>query len=249
MANGFNTLCLTAGTMPVDWCGLAAQQYGRWTTDRRPHDEVVVGQNRAAHALWPKRRYGRRERGVTVDPEHAGEAAAIARTMAGDAEAFDELVDRYSSRIFAHLFRLVRSREEAEDLTQEAFLRAYRHLDQLDTSRSFRNWLYKIATNLGLNALRSRQRRGFPVPLDENVASVQEEGQPQVERDEVAERVGAAVDRLPAQAQTLIHLHYHEGMTIREAAEILDMREGAAKVALCRARKRLRGWLVGDEES
>jgi RNA polymerase sigma factor (sigma-70 family) len=85
--------------------------------------------------------------------------------------------------------------------------------------------------------------------LDEDVASVDEEGRPQVEHDELAERVGAAVDRLPAQARTLIHLHYHEGMSIREAAEVVGMGEGAAKVALCRARKRLRELLVGDEVS
>ncbi len=246
MAGGLTALCSVAGTAPVDWRGQAAQQYGWWTTDRRRRHGMAVSQNQA---LWPKRRNGRCERGVTADSEHVGEAAAIARTLAGDAEAFGELVDRYSSRIYAHLYRLVRSREEAEDLTQEAFLRAYRYLERLDTSRSFRNWLYKIATNLGLNALRSRQRRGFPVPLEEGVAAVQERGQPQVERKELSQRIDAVVARLPVQAQMLIQLHYHEGMTIREAAEIVGMREGAAKVALCRARKRLRVWLVGDEES
>ncbi len=185
------------------------------------------------------------------------ERDCIVRAQAGDAEAFDALVQRYAPRIYAHVFHLVRNREEAEDVTQEAFIRAYRFLNRFDASRPFRNWLYTIATNTGLNALRKRKRRLVTVPIDEvtdggnsaeSMASDESPAQ-QLERSELADHIAQAVRRLPETTAALIQLCYHEGMTIREAAEILDMQESAAKVALFRGRKALREWLMEEEDA
>ena len=184
----------------------------------------------------------------------AWEREHIARAIAGDQAAFGLIVERYASRIYTHLYRLVRNREEAEDLTQETFLRAFRFLDRFDMSRPFRNWLYTIATNVGLNALRSVKRRGIAVSLDADdppprglaTAAVAANGRDEAARDEVRQVLAEAVSRLAPRTAALIQLHYDEGMSIGEAAEVLGMKEGAAKVALCRARKQLREWLVEE---
>ncbi len=194
-------------------------------------------------------------------PGHGGDSSdapaweldAIERARRGEQEAFGRLVEHYSARIYAHVFRLVRNREEAEDLTQETFLRAHRFLFRYDSARPFRNWLYTVATNIGLNALRAQRRRVRPVAGQviedwQEPPSREEDGRQRVARGELEEKVSNAVDRLPPRSRLLIHMHYHEGMAIREIAEVLDMGESAAKTALHRARKSLREWLVEGQD-
>jgi len=170
-----------------------------------------------------------------------------ARAQAGDAAAFGDLARHYGRRIYTHLFRLVGHREEAEDLTQEAFIRAFRFLGRYDAKRSFRNWLYTVATNVGLNALRSQRRRGQPVSLDTAPGPIALDERDTAARREQAARVKDAVQQLPPRMMQLVDLHYREGFSIREAAEVVGMSEGAAKVALHRARKQLREWLVEEQ--
>ncbi|MBI5092707.1 MAG: sigma-70 family RNA polymerase sigma factor [Candidatus Hydrogenedentes bacterium] len=184
------------------------------------------------------------------DDSGAWERDCVLQARQGDPAAFGRLVNHYAPRIYAHLYRLVGNREEAEDLAQESFLRAFRALDRFDAARPFRTWLYTIATNAGLNALRSRRRRGESVPLDDafslSDAKIEEAWQA-LEREERAEHVARAIEKLPARSALLVHLHYREEMSLREAGEIVGMSEGAAKVALLRARRSLREWLVEGE--
>ena len=182
----------------------------------------------------------------------AWESECVARVLTGDSAAFDRLVDSYTARIYTHVYRMTRNREEAEDVVQETFLRAYRNLASFDRLRPFRNWLYTIATNLALNALRTRQRRGQTVTLDFEAETVEidarlEDARALLMRGDVAGRLAQAIGMLPPQPAALVHLHYMEGMSIRESAETLKMTEDAAKVALHRARKRLR-ILLGERE-
>ena len=182
----------------------------------------------------------------------AWEPECVARVLSGDRAAFDRLVDSYTARIYTHVYRMTRNREEAEDVVQETFLRAYRKLASFDRLRPFRNWLYAIATNLALNALRTRQRRGQTVALDFETESADldarvEDTRETLMRGDVAGRLAQAIGMLPPQPAALVHLHYMEGMSIREAADTLNMTEDAAKVALHRARKRLR-ILLGERE-
>lgn len=206
---------------------------------------IGVNGRRPAGAVQALRPHAASERigGSSELDEYARQDARLAaEAAAGHAPAFDELVERYSTRIYAHLFRLVRNREEAEDLTQETFLRAYRSLARFDTARPFKSWVYKIATNAGLNAIRARKRRGVPVPLDAPDALPQAPGE--TRRRELSDELQTAIDELAPEPAALIHLHYHEGMSIREAGGVVGMTEGAAKVALHRARKRLRELLI-----
>ena len=198
------------------------------------------------------------DRSTGGGPQDGGawEKACVQRAQAGDAAAFGELTRHYAGRVYAILYRLVRNREEAEDLAQDAFLRAHRFVNRYDASRPFRNWMFAVATNVGLNALRSRRRRGFPVRLDardkEGGATVQLvsrgiDGRQSAMRGELKEQLAQAVGKLEPRAALLIQLHYNEGLSVREAATIVGMKEGTAKVAMHRARKKLREWLVEDE--
>lgn len=186
------------------------------------------------------------------------ERAWIEQAQAGNDDAFGKLVDAYGARILTHLYRLTRSRADAEDLTQETFIRAYRYLNRVDADRPFKNWIYRVATNIGLNALRSKRRRGEIVSLDsydrepilrDAFVSKVETGSERVERNELRHALGAAMEHLPRRSAALVHLHYYEGMTIREASGIVGLSENAGKVALHRARRQLREWLASDEDN
>ena len=184
--------------------------------------------------------------------EIAQEAALVEAILGGDGDGFRVLVDRYSQRIYSHIYGMVRNREEAEDLTQEAFLRAYRFLHRYDGKRAFRNWLYTIATNVTLNAVRSGKRRevaGEALRSDPVVEKVTDEtARSRVKQTEQQDRIGAAIAQLSPKAAMLLQLHYQEGLTMREAAVVMDMSESAVKVQIHRARKRMRELLV-DKES
>jgi len=195
---------------------------------------------------------------VTDARERAWEKERVARALEGDSAAFGELVERYSARIFTHLYRMLGNREDAQDLAQEAFLRAYRFLGRFDPARPFRSWLYTIATNVGLNGLRTRRRKGSTISIEgareHGVPAVEpiardEHGPERVARGELAEQVTAALEKLPARSAALMHLHYHEDMPIADAAAIVGMTEGAARVALHRARRTLRELLIEEKQS
>ncbi|MCL4215882.1 MAG: RNA polymerase sigma factor [Candidatus Hydrogenedentes bacterium] len=171
----------------------------------------------------------------------ASEGELLRRAAAGDTPAFDRIVEMYTAPIYRHAFRIVRNRQEAEDVTQEAFLKAYRGLGAYDFSKSFRSWLYAIATNTGLNALR-KQRRRREAPFEE--AEFAEAGTNPAARNALKEEVAVILAELMPRDALLLQLHYAEGMSIREAGDVVGLSEGAAKTALCRARKRMRELLI-----
>lgn len=216
-----NILAHSGGVNAPDWYITAFMSPNR-SQSHRPEDIFAMGPN------W--------------------ERACIEQMDEGNSEAFNRLVEHYSARIYSHLHRMLRNREEAEDATQETFIRAYRKLGSYDRSRPFRNWLYAIATNVGRNALRTRGRRIPSVGVDpgKEVPAADGRNAGLSETYEQKDRLVAAVDCLPEPLPLLIQLHYQEGLTIREAAEVLEMTEGAAKVALHRARKTLRTMLKKD---
>ena len=183
------------------------------------------------------------------------EADCVRRARGGDSKAFDTLIARYAPRLYTHIYRMVGQREEAEDLVQETFLRAYRYFASYDRARPFRTWIYAIATNTALNAIRARKRGGTAVSLDDEDregasperAAIGPDARESAAIGDLNAQLAAAVRRLPALPAALVHMHYFEGMAIREAAEACGMTEATAKVALHRARKRLREWLVKEK--
>lgn len=176
----------------------------------------------------------------------AWEVECVRRTVGGEPDAFNPLVAHYAPRIRAYLQRMLRNREEAEDLTQETFLKAFRALERFDADRPFKRWLYTIATNTGLNAIRGQKGRGTRVELDPDLPVFQSGRDGQSGGVAAEERLERALAFLSPRAVQLIRLHYHEGFSLHEAGSILGMSEGAAKAALCRARQELRKRMTSE---
>jgi RNA polymerase sigma-70 factor (ECF subfamily) len=179
------------------------------------------------------------------------EVSLMLRVREDEPEAFAELVQRYRTRIYGHFFRLLGDRQEAEDLTQDVFLRLYRSRKRYQPRAKFTTWLFHITQNVGRNALRSRRRHPW-VHL-EGLAGEQEgkllesllsdHGEsPSVplERAELAGVVRAAVEELGGRQRTAVELHQFRDWTYNEVAAEMDMSPEAAKSLLYRARNQLR---------
>jgi RNA polymerase sigma-70 factor, ECF subfamily len=173
------------------------------------------------------------------------------RVADDDCEAFGELLTRYWSRIFGHFFRLLSDRQEAEDLTQDVFLRLYRSRKRYQPRARFATWLFHITQNVGRNAIRSRRRHPC-VRLETLTGSDDgqlfesllfdrgEEPSRPVERAEVADVVRSAVSDLAGRQRTAVELHQFQDWTYNEVAAEMDMSPEAAKSLLYRARNQLR---------
>jgi RNA polymerase sigma-70 factor (ECF subfamily) len=179
------------------------------------------------------------------------DAALVLRARSGDAEAFGCLVQRYMRRAYAHALALVGSREDALDLSQEAFARAYQARHRLDPDRPFYAWLGQIVRRLCLNFL--RDSRTHARLLDTEDASwFAESGRPAgcdpaaaLEQAETRWRVGAAIESLPPRDREVLVLKEFEGLKYREIAELLDVPVGTIMSRLYSARRRLADALEG----
>ena len=172
----------------------------------------------------------------------------------GEAGAFAELQRRYSSRIFGYFCRQLRDRVEAEDLTQEVFLRLYRSRLRYRPRARFATWIFHITQNVARNALRSRRRHPcVQLDMEECAAGglldilLLDRGEAPtrpVERDEAAGVVRAAVAELAGRQRTAVELHQFHDHTYAEVAAEMDMTPKAAKSLLYRARNQLREVLM-----
>ncbi|MBI5837068.1 MAG: sigma-70 family RNA polymerase sigma factor [Candidatus Eisenbacteria bacterium] len=177
----------------------------------------------------------------------ADDAALVARARQGDRAAFDGLVRRHAPRIFGLALRLVRDRDEAEDVVQEACVKAWLGLSAFHGGVEFRAWLLRIALNAARDHLRARRRRP-DVPLDlapepelrETARALPDE---ELERRMFSERVARAVDRLGPEHREILLLRAVEELSYDEMAAALEIPRGTVMSRLARARERLRALL------
>lgn len=179
----------------------------------------------------------------TSDPE------LVRRTRAGEVQAFGGLVQRYQQSVFGVCYRLLGERTEAEDLTQEAFIRAYQRLDSFDPTRPFGPWMRRLAANLCLNHL--QLRRPELAPLDDELdASVNASpaGDPagELEAAQQSEAIRAALLDLPPQYRVVVELRHYQDLSYAEIAQTLDLPVSDVKSHLFRARKLLAQRLSTD---
>jgi RNA polymerase sigma-70 factor (ECF subfamily) len=170
--------------------------------------------------------------------------------LGGEVAAFDILVDRWQRKIRGAVYRVVRSEEEAQDICQEAFLKAFRGLPSFKQESRFSSWLYQIAINLSRDRLRRRKTRNWVSldDLDEGVPAGSQrapaEGERWVEVLEVQERIANAVAALPQEQREAVILKEYQGLTFPEIAEIQGVPVSTVKTRLYRGLSVLRERLV-----
>ncbi len=181
------------------------------------------------------------------------DSAAVARARAGDSDAFRALVERYSQKIFRLAYRMTGNEQDAEDVVQETFLRAYRRLDQFESRANFGTWLYRIAVNSSLDSRRARQRQeeyrsadpGHPDNAGYSEETLQfASSEPTPDRlafsTEVRRELTQALARLSPKERAAFVLRHFEGMPIEEIGRVLGLRSNATKNNIFRAVRKLR---------
>lgn len=173
----------------------------------------------------------------------------VLRTRQGDVNAFGELVQRHQRAVFNVCYRLLGDRHEAEDLTQEAFIRAYQRLDTFDVERPFGPWVRRVAANLCLNHLERRRPLSLPLDGERSLALQAPSTGPEaaLERAEQWDRLRAAIRALPPHYRAVIELRHFQELSYAEIAEALGISLGNVKTYLFRARKQLARRLQADE--
>jgi RNA polymerase sigma-70 factor (ECF subfamily) len=164
------------------------------------------------------------------------EPELIARILDGDDEAYRVLIDRYKRGLYRHCFRFVRDEDEAEDLTQQAFIEAFVHLDKYNAHYRFSTWLYKIATNLALMHL----RRHHTLRLDEGELDRVLSDLPGAEQMALHRELHEAVDVLPIKYRTVVQMHYWQGKSYAEIAAGMGTSIGSVKGWMSRAKRQLK---------
>ncbi len=182
----------------------------------------------------------------------ADERALVVQAQAGDHEAFVVLMERHLKEVFNLCLRYLGHRQDAEDMTQETFVRAYQHLWAFDPERPFRNWVMTIAIRLCIDRLRRRRPQqplehpeydeawlADPAPSPEDMAL----------RYEQVQRIQRLIQRLPPLERALVVLHYWEGYRYEELAQALQLSVSAVKSRLFRARRKLLTYWMEEEAS
>jgi RNA polymerase sigma-70 factor, ECF subfamily len=178
------------------------------------------------------------------------EAVLVAEAKAGSYEAFEDLVNRYEKKIYRLGLNLTGNPEDAEDMLQETFLKAFEHLSDFREDSRFYTWIVRIAINQGLMKLRKRRGSkevqiedgenddGEVIPRD--FADWRPNPEQELQRTELETILQSAARSLPITFRTVFFLRDVEGLSTEETAELLNLSEGAVKARLFRARLRLR---------
>lgn len=184
------------------------------------------------------------------------DAELVERALGGDDGAYADLLRRYERPVFTLVLRMVRDRVRAEDLAQEAFVKAFGKLASYDRSRKFSSWLFKVAHNTAIDHLRRRELdtvsldapvgEGEDAPLRSVADTAGETPQAAAERADLSRALTRSVGRLRPEYREVVLLRYQAGLEYNEIAEATGFPLGTVKTYLHRARKELAGWL-GEE--
>jgi RNA polymerase sigma-70 factor (ECF subfamily) len=178
----------------------------------------------------------------------------------GDATAFRGLVERFQGRIYAHIYGMIRNREEARDLTQETFVKAYRNIGGFRREASFTTWLYRIASNVTIDHIR-KHRRVRVSEFDERFGHSDQGDEvwdpdhlrrspgKDLERAQLYTRIMDAMQQLPEDQRQVVLLREIEGFSYREIAETMGIPEGTVMSRLFYARKKLQALLADVPEA
>lgn len=181
----------------------------------------------------------------------------IRAAQKGERAAFDALVRRYDQSVLRLALHMLGNEQDAQDVHQEAFIKAYRHLGNFRFECSFYTWLYRIVTNLCLDQLRRRKSRredpatvidssGEEMDLMANISDERAMANPgrELDRKLMGEQIAAALDKLTPRERTVFELKHYQGLKLRTIGEMLSTTEETAKNTLFRATRKLRASLA-----
>lgn len=180
-------------------------------------------------------------------------ADIVQRVRAGDVDAFGQIVKGYERRVFALAVMILRNREGADDVTQDAFVRAFERLDLYDVRRPFYPWLATITVRLSRNWLARHSpgaRRETPIqPESSAYASAASAALDVLVAEDEGRHLWRLVERLPLGERTAVVLHYRQELSVSEVASAIGVTAGTVKTLLFRARQHLRASLAGATPS
>jgi RNA polymerase sigma-70 factor (ECF subfamily) len=177
------------------------------------------------------------------------EKKLVNKALAGERDAFEEIVERYKHKLYQLAFRMLGNRMEAEDVAQEVFLRVYANLASYDHKHKFSTWIYRITTNLCIDRLRKRQH---VFSLDQEAAgmegldmysqipSPQKTPEGEVMTLELQTEVQKAIDRLPPQYKSIMILRYLQDLSLQEISDVVELPVTTVKTRIHRGREALK---------
>ena len=191
--------------------------------------------------------------GLPPAPAPVEEMDLVKRARKGDLAAYDELVRRYQERIYATVYHMTANHEDANDLAQEAFIKAFQALKSFKGGSSFYTWVYRIAVNKTINFLKQRKNRtqmslddlDFNAEHDPDFVALISEKTPrrEVSLAELQEKLNAAMQKLSESHRMVVVLHDVQGLSHEEAAKIMDCNVGTVRSRLFYARQQLQAYL------
>ena len=179
--------------------------------------------------------------------ENSLEREIVDRAREGDDDAFEDLVRMYQGKLYGYLWRLSGNVEEAMELTQSSFVKAYVSLKRFRGDSSFKTYLYRIATNSWRNSIRDRSRRRT-IDIDQVAVSSGEDLHDDLQRQQDRDRLWRAVEGLPPRQKEALVLRVREGYPFDQVARIMGCSTGAAKASYHHAVQKLKTDLEGDQE-
>jgi RNA polymerase sigma-70 factor (ECF subfamily) len=181
------------------------------------------------------------------------ELVLVKRARQGDLGAYDELVRRYQERIYATIYHMTSNHEDANDLAQEAFIKAYHALKSFKGGSSFYTWVYRIAVNKTINYLKQRKNKAqmslddidFNAEHDPDLVALISDKTPrrEVNLSELQEKLNGAMQKLSEPHRLVVTLHDVQGLSHEEIAKIMDCNIGTVRSRLFYARQQLQAYL------
>ncbi|HXF09732.1 MAG TPA: sigma-70 family RNA polymerase sigma factor [Desulfuromonadaceae bacterium] len=194
------------------------------------------------------------ERPQPDSPAPPEESELVARARRGDLSAYDELIKRYQERIYATIYHMTSNHEDANDLAQESFLKAYQALKSFKGGSSFYTWLYRIAVNKTINFLKQRKNRqhmslndlDFQAEHDPDLVALVSDKTPRRDAglSELQEKLNAALLKLSEPHRLVVILHDVQGLSHEEIAKVMDCNIGTVRSRLFYARQQLQAYLM-----
>jgi RNA polymerase sigma-70 factor (ECF subfamily) len=186
-------------------------------------------------------------------PEPVEEKVLVDRARNGDLAAYDDLVKRYQERIYATVYHMTSNHEDANDLAQEAFIKAFQALKSFKGGSSFYTWVYRIAVNKTINFLKQRKNRtqmslddlDFNAEHDPDLVALISDKTPrrEVNLAELQEKLNEAMQKLSEPHRVVVTLHDVQGMSHEEIAKIMDCNIGTVRSRLFYARQQMQAYL------